>query len=492
MEPPAKSAGWRGPGAPGEPFPRPEAQTWGARPAHSRRAEETDLDHRGQPPPAAERCGDACWTILDSINDGVFTVDASWRITSFNHAAEALTGWSRDEAIGRHCYEVFRANICQGSCALRRTMESGETLENVRVDVLDRQGRRVPISVSTAILRSPAGEPLGGVETFRDLSAVEELRRQLEGSVGAQGIVGQHRSLRRIMEMVPDVAASDATVLIGGPSGSGKGLLAEAIHRLSGRAQRRFVKVSCAALPETLLESELFGHVKGAFTDARHARAGRIAQAQGGTLFLDEIGDVPLAVQVKLLRVLQEREYEPVGSDRTQRADVRVIAATNKDLRALIREGRFREDLYYRLAVVEIGLPGLSERREDIPLLVDRFVARHNALTGRTLHASDEAMAALIQHDWPGNVRELENAVERAFVLCHSGAIELRHLPEAVARPRPRREAAEGGLSPLDQAEAHAIREVLGRCEGNRIRAAGELGMHRSTLYRKLLRYRIG
>jgi PAS domain S-box-containing protein len=420
-------------------------------------------------------------TILDSVADGVFTVDETFHITSFNRAAEQITGYGKAEAIGRPCNEVFRADIC----ALRRSFRTGEPLVNIRVDVLNREGRQVPISVSTAILRGGGHD--GGVATFRDLSTEGGLRELVRASGEPPGVIGMHPRLQRIHDILPDVAASDATVLIEGPSGSGKGLLASTIHGMSPRKDAAFVKVSCAALPENLLESELFGYRKGAFTDARRDKPGRIAAAQGGTLFLDEIGDVPLSVQVKLLRFLQDREYEPLGANQAVRADVRVIAATNRNLGQRIEEGRFREDLFYRLKVVHFELPPLAERKDDIPLLVDRFVSRQNQRTGRgLLGVSDDALRCLRAHDYPGNVRELENAIEHAFVMCHEGWIQRRHLPPWICSCPNVPEGPRAAMDPREVAQADVIRRTLERHGGNRAAAARELGMHRATLWRWL------
>jgi PAS domain S-box-containing protein len=428
--------------------------------------------------------------ILDSIADGVFTVDSDWRITSFNRAAEQITQFPREAAIGKFCYEVFRANICQTDCALRRTVETGQPLVNVRIDILRRDGQKVPISISTATFTDAQGQRTGGVETFRDLSIIEELKREIDSRHELSDIVGKHPRLTEVMEILPAVAQSDATVLIEGPSGSGKGLMASAIHSLSPRRDGRFIKVSCAALPETLLESELFGYVKGAFTDARRDKPGRIALAEGGTIFLDEIGDVSPAMQVKLLRVAQDHEYEPLGSSETISADVRVIAATNRDLRALISEGRFREDLFYRLAVVRLRIPPLKDRREDIPLLVERFVSRFAQRTGKPITGvSEEAMQLLLGHDYPGNVRELENAIEHAFVLCHGGEIRPAHLPRETVEASTGTGTEPKALGLRESAEAEVIRRTLARHQGNRVAAAQELGMHRSTLWRKLRQY---
>ena len=428
--------------------------------------------------------------ILDSIADGVFTVDPTGNITSFNRAAEEMTGYTREEAIGRRCSEVFKANICKHQCALQRSVESGNRRINVPVEITRRNGQRLPISVSTAVLRDRKGRHVGGVETFRDLSEVEELRRQIDDRTEVADIVGNSPRLREVLEILPEVAVTDATVLIRGPSGTGKGLLAAALHNLSHRKDGPLIKVNCAALPETLLESELFGYMRGAFTDARKDKPGRIALAEGGTIFLDEIGDVTPAVQVKLLRVVQDREYEPLGSTHTEHADVRVVAATNRDLERMMREGTFREDLFYRLNIVDLELPSLAERREDIPRLVDRFLRRFNAKMGKSVATiSDEAMALLLAHDYPGNVRELENAIEHALVLCREHTVEPRHLPTTLRNARDNGHDVRPNGLPLQSAEARAISETLQQCKGNRSEAARQLGLHRTTLWRKMRRY---
>ncbi|MFC1683479.1 sigma-54 interaction domain-containing protein [Candidatus Zixiibacteriota bacterium] len=429
-------------------------------------------------------------TILDSIADGVFTVDENWRITSFNRAAESITGVSKDEAIGRPCYEVFRADICQTACALRGTMETNQQIIDLRIDVLNSQGKKIPISISTAVLRDEEGNIVGGVETFRDLSTIEELRKEITKRYTFMDIISKNHKIQEIFAILPDIAESDSTVLIQGPSGSGKELFARAIHDLSFRKDGPYVVVGCGALPDTLLESELFGYVKGAFTDARGDKPGRFALAQGGTIFLDEIGDVSAAMQVKLLRVLQEREYEPLGAVAPVKADVRIITATNRDLAKLVQAGEFRQDLYYRLNVVKIDLPLLRQRREDIPLLVERFIASFNLKKGKHISGvSPEVLRLLMSHDFPGNVRELENIIEHAFVLCRAKQIELEHLPEDLTRDFQRaKQGAEQAGDPLKDSEARAIRETLSRCDGHRGRTAQALGIHPSTLWRKMKR----
>ena len=426
--------------------------------------------------------------ILESIADGVFTIDRDWRITSFNRAAEKITGVSRRRAIGQKCFDVFHANICQTACTLKRTLETGREIIDSPVDILNAKGETLPISISTAVLRDEKGRIIGGAETFRDLSAIEALRRELTGKYSSGDIVSKNEKMQRILSLLPAVAESNSTVLIQGPSGSGKELLARAIHSASPRTKGPYVVVSCGALPDTLLESELFGYVKGAFTDARKDKPGRFARAEKGTLFLDEIGDISPAVQVKLLRFLQEKEYEPLGAVKPYKADVRIVAATNKDLARMVQEGRFREDLYYRLNVVKLELPPLAERREDIPLLVDHFLKRFNLrMNKRITSVSPEVMQLFMRYDFPGNVRELENVLEHAFVLCNGSQIREEHLPqELLARAKTAPLQLSVGREALKMAERQTLLKMLEKHEGNRKKTAQELGISPVTLWRKL------
>ena len=424
--------------------------------------------------------------ILDSINEGVFTVDLEWRVTAFNRAAERITQVSRREALGQRCCDVFRANICEKSCALRRTFTSGKPVVNATAHIVNRAGGQVPIRISTALLKDDDNQVIGGVETFQDLSQIEELRKELQARYTFQDIVARSAAMTKLFEILPTIAESASTVLIEGPSGTGKELFARAIHSLSPRRNKPFIPVSCAALPDTLLESELFGHKAGAFTDARRNQPGRFVLANGGTIFLDEIGDVSPAMQLRLLRVLQERVIEPLGSVEPVKVDVRVVAATNKGLRELVREGTFREDLYYRIHVINLKLPSLSQRREDIPLLVDHMVAKFTRLQGKNIAGvSDEVMARLMEYDYPGNVRELENIIEQAFVLCRGGLIELHHLPPEL-RPAAAPESGGPGPMSLGAMEKLLIAETLRRHHGNRKKASSQLGINPATLYRKI------
>lgn len=429
--------------------------------------------------------------LLDYVPDGVFTVDAEWRITSFNRAAEQVTGIRREVAIGRRCCEVFRASICENACALKHTLTTGRPVVNKVVYVIDARGRKIPISISTAAMKNERGQVVGGVESFRDLRVVEELHRQLQEQASFSDIIGRSAAMRQIFDVLPQIAESDSTVLVEGASGTGKELIARAIHSLSARRERRFVAINCGALPDNLLESELFGYKAGAFTDARRDKPGRFALAEGGTVLLDEISDISPAMQARLLRVLQERSYEPLGSVESVKADVRIVAATNRQLRQLVEKGSFREDLFYRIHVIRVELPSLRNRREDIPLLVDHFIARLNRLKGKDIAGvSDDVLARLMEHDFPGNIRELENILEHAFVLCRGGLIEIPHLP-----PQLRGSAASAVFRPgksltLEAMEQWVIADALRRHQGNRKEAAHELGINPSTLFRKLKRRR--
>ncbi|NWF56669.1 MAG: sigma 54-interacting transcriptional regulator [Syntrophaceae bacterium] len=442
---------------------------------------------------AAADWRDGCLpTILESISEGVFTVDSEWRITCFNRAAEKITGFRWGEAIGRRCYEVMHANRCETGCLLRETVEKGREHFDQAVNIINREGRNLPLSIRTAVLKDEEGQPIGGVVTFRDLSAVEELRKEVLNRYTFQDIISKNEKILEIFSILPDIAESESTVLIEGPSGSGKELFARAIHFLSPRKDQPLVVVNCGALPEPLLESELFGYLKGAFTDAKKDKPGRFALAEGGTLFLDEVGDLSPPMQVKILRVLQEKVYEPLGGTAPRKADVRIIAASHQSLGERVRQGTFREDLYYRLNVVKIHLPSLRERREDIPLLVDHFIHRFNLKQNKNiLGVRPEVIDLFMSHDFPGNVRELENLLEHAFILCHGLEIQLSHLPpdflQALGEKAPHLPALPS-IPLLRKTEAEVIVGVLHKNRGNRKKTAQELGIDKSTLWRKMKR----
>ena len=424
--------------------------------------------------------------IFQSISDGVFTVDENRIITSFNRAAEEITGFEAKEAVGRHCFDIFRTEFCHTRCPLKDTLRHMEMVEDARVSILTKEGCELPISVTTTLLRDEEGKVVGAVEFFRDLSDLEDLHRRLDERKALEDIVSVNREMHELIQLLPDVAKSECNVLIQGPSGSGKELLAQVIHNLSPRKYGPYIKINCGALPATLLESELFGYEKGAFTDAKRDKPGQFCLANGGTLLLDEISEMDPALQVKLLRVLNNGEYQPLGSTRTFHTDARILAATNADLQGRIEEGTFRSDLFFRINVVNLRIPPLKERPADIPLLADHFLKKFRRKTRKSIRrVAPEALAAMRRYSFPGNVRELENAVEHAFVMCHGDEIQLQHLPPSITREAER----VSGVTREKKSEREVIEETLRRHDGNRTEAARELGIHRSTLWRKLKSY---
>lgn len=431
--------------------------------------------------------------ILESISDGVFTVDHHWRIMSFNRAAEEITGTPRGEAIGRYCWEVFRSNMCEGDCALKRTMKEGKSFVSSSTYIINSRQQRVPIGVSTSPLKNEQGEVLGGVEIFRDHSLVEELRRELSGNFEMGEMVSRSTAMQKIFKILPQVAESDSTVLIEGETGTGKELMASCLHNLSWRKNGPFVAINCGALPDSLLESELFGYKAGAFTNADKDKPGLFEAAATGTILLDEIGDTSAAFQVRLLRVLEEKMYQPLGSVEKFRTDARIIAATNRNLESMVEEGSFRRDLYYRINVVKLQLPPLRERLEDLPLLVERFIKKLNHIKGCGVsEVGSDVMTLLLHHDYPGNIRELENVIEHCFVLCHKGDIRVEHLPAYFLTQE--KEMSPAGTSineTVRLSEKDAILAALRRSNNNRLAAAKELGIHKSTFFRKIKKYNI-
>ncbi len=426
--------------------------------------------------------------IFNSIDQGVFTVDKNCTITAFNPAAEQITGFQASEAIGKHCFDIFRADICHTHCALKDTLKKHDPVINARVTIINREGCEIPISVSTTLLRNGKDNIIGAVEFFNDISEIEHLKKHLDFSKVREDIVSVNPSMQKLIQLLPDVAESECNVLIQGPSGSGKELFAQAIHNLSPRKYGPYIKINCAALPATLLESELFGYVKGAFTDAKRDKPGQFCLANGGTLLLDEISEMDVSLQVKLLRVLNNGEYQPLGSTQTMRTDARIIASTNADMQQVIAEGRFREDLYFRINVVNLEIPPLSDRPEDIPLLVEHFIKVLKKRTRKPIEkVSPEAIHVLRKYEFPGNVRELQNAIEHAFVMCHGRSIEPEHLPGKIVNAA----ALKNGYNNHPKSEKKIIEEALIRNNGNRNRVARELGMHRSTLWRKIRTYNI-
>ncbi len=432
--------------------------------------------------------------ILDSISDGVFTIDHDFRITSFNRAAEEITGFSRAQAIGRFCRDVFKSKMCAGDCALKKTMAEGRPIVNSSTHITNAKGKRIPISLCTSLLQEVSGKNLGGVETFRDMTVVEELKKELSGTVKIGRMLSRNQEVKKIFAILKQLSTSDSTVLIEGETGTGKELFARAIHTNSTRKNKKFVAINCGALPDTLLESELFGYKAGAFTGAVREKQGLFASAGSGTILLDEIGDTTPAFQVKLLRLLEEKEFQPLGSVKTISTEARIIAATHRNLEEMVNNGTFRQDLYYRINVVHLKLPPLRQRTEDIPLLVDGFISKMNTIKDCDIDGiAPDALTLLMSHNYPGNIRELENIIEHAFVLCRKGTINKVHLPQNLLRRHSSPIEAKtienvynGSLPPVRAAEREVIIETLINNGFNRKIAAQKLGMHKSTLYRKI------
>jgi PAS domain S-box-containing protein len=428
-------------------------------------------------------------SLLEALPEGVFTINIHWRIESFNHRAEEITGYRREEVIGRHCWEIFRSDLCQLGCPLRTALETGRSSLDQDVRILKKGGKRQTILVNAGVLRTATGKIKGAVETFRPLAG-EAYFNGLDGeNTGFAKIIGRAKSMRRIFDMLPDIAASDANILITGESGTGKDLVARTIHDLSSRCDKPFVAVNCSALAESLIESELFGHEKSAFTGATGTKIGRFELVKNGTLFFDEIGELKSELQIKLLRILENHEFERVGGTRTLPMEARIISATNKDLRVAIREGLFREDFFYRLRTVPVVIPALRERIEDIPLLVEFFLKKFNMLyKKRVVSVHPEVMQLFLRYDWPGNVRELERTLEHAYVFVKGPIIMPGNLPaaEEFHTQVDYRAAPGAASSPEHKIDRDAIEWALLRADGNRLEAARMLGVSRTTLWRHM------
>ncbi len=433
--------------------------------------------------------------VLDSVPMGIFTVDADRRITSFNREAEKITGFTRPEALQCRCYEIFRTELCFNDCYLKVAMETGKDFVELRNRILNKRNIEVPVSITAAVLRDSQGKVLGGVGSFLDDSVRVALEKKIEKSYTLGDIIGKDEKITKLFDVLSVVAESDASVLILGETGTGKDLFARATHNMSHRKYGPFIKVNCAALPDNLLESELFGYRQGAFTDAKRDKPGRFQLAQGGTIFLDEIGDLSHNLQAKLLQVLDDGEFHPLGSSFSIKVDVRVVASTNKDVSKMVRDGTFREDLYYRLKVIEFRIPPLRERPSDIPLLIDHFLTEIATGLGKKISGvTPEALRLLLGYPFLGNVRELKNIVEHSVILCQNGKITVDNLPSCVftsggkrilrAEPPPILRAVP--INPLRAKEREAILETLEANGWNLQETARALDINRTTLWRKM------
>jgi PAS domain S-box-containing protein len=430
--------------------------------------------------------------ILDSVADGVFTVNEEMVITYFNKAAEKICGFESDKAVGMYCFDVLRSNICETECPIRFSLKTGKDIIDKHKNILRMDGKVIPITISSSILKDENGKMIGGVETFRDLSKIEALKKEINDKYTFEDIISKNHKILEIFNILPNISESDSTILIQGASGTGKELFARAIHNLSFRKEGPFVAINCGALPDTLLESELFDYVKGVFTDAKMNKPGRFELARGGTIFLDEIDSMPLPTQVKLLRVLQEKEFEPLGATRSVKTDVRVISATKHNLNKLVKKGKFRVDLFYRLDVVKIKLPSLSERRDDIPLLIENFINKLNHNMSKSIiGVSDEVLRILLNFDYDGNIRQLENIIEHALVMCKEEVIQLEHLPPEINSQLYLKETSHAKSVPLKESEKITILNSLRKNCWNTLETSKELQIHRSTLWRKMKKYNI-
>ncbi len=435
-------------------------------------------------------------SIINSLADGVFTVDEKLRITSFNKGMETLTGLKETDVIGLSCDRILNGDNCGSDCPFSFTLRNGYGLANVRERIIGREGNMIPVFISTAILKEGQKE-IGLIATIRDASEIENLKKEIDDRHRFSNIIGKSGMMQKLFELIESVRDTDCTVLIEGESGTGKELVARAIHHESLRRDKPFVKVNCSAIVEGLFESELFGHVKGSFTGAIRDKSGKFELADGGTIFLDEIGEMPIALQPKLLRVIQDMEFERVGDTKTIKVDVRVIAATNRNLQDEIRARKFREDLYYRLCVVPIEMPPLRERREDIPLLVKHFLEKYSRKIPnrpRITEVTPEAMSAFMDYAWPGNIRELENAIEHACIRSKSESIDMESLPPSIKASSP--PPIPGTLEQIssannDDPEQLAIEGLLRKYNGNKTKVAEHLGLSRTTLWRKLKRFNL-
>ena len=438
-------------------------------------------------------------TIVNTLRDGLMVVDPKGKILFMNPAAETLTGYVAGDICGKSCRvlnctgcQIYGAGSAEKFCGLYKKGE----VKAKKCMIVNKEGRSIHVVKNASVLRDDNDNIIGAIETLTDLSEIvrqeqeiESLRISCQLDDGYHGLIGESLPMQQVYELINNVAQTDTPVMIQGQSGTGKELVARAIHESGPRASKPFIKVNCAALNENLLESELFGHVKGAYTGADRFRVGRFEAAHEGTIFLDEIGDIPLAIQVKLLRVLEQKEIERVGENQPITVDVRIITATNRDLESLTRENEFREDLYFRINVFPINCPSLSQRLDDIPLLVQHFIRQNAARTGKPIAGlTPGAMQALARYSWPGNVRELRNTIEYAFVLCKEGDIDISHLPPKITgngtatfRSHP------GAIEPHQEREE--LLNALKQAHGNQSEAAKILGVSRVTVWKRIKKH---
>jgi len=434
--------------------------------------------------------------ILNNLDVGIFTVNRGGYMTFFNNEAEKISGYDRRAVLGKPCSAIFGGEAAHDLCLLKESIADGSARSSRPGKMMTKEGETIPVRANYLALKNENGTVVGGLATFHDLTLVRQLTRAMRERYTFHDMIGKSPAMQKIFEMANVVARTDATVLIEGATGTGKDLLAKVIHSSSRRADHPFVKVNCAAIPDNLLESEMFGYIKGAFSGADRNKPGRFNEADGGTIFLDEIGDLPISLQAKLLRVLEDKEFYPLGSRHTRKVNVRIISATNRGLDQLVAKQQFREDLFYRLNVFRIELPEIKDRREDLPLLISHIL-RHLSAThdNRRVGLSEEALEILLNYDYPGNVRELENVLEHALIICTDDILQQSHLPDYIhtrlASLPPHRLPAANFAPDVENDDRQQIIQCLHRHQGNRNKTALALGINRSTLWRKMKRYGI-
>lgn len=427
--------------------------------------------------------------ILNSLGEGVFTVDKNFKINFFNRAAEKITGVQREEAVGKFCRKIFESPLCKNDCPIAAVLEKGENLYDIDTDIHAKDGDKIPLRVNATVLKDrETREPVGGVISFRDLSQFAMIKQAKGRPHHFCNVVGRSKVMQEIFQLIEEISDSNANVFIQGESGTGKEMIANAVQMTSLRRNNPFVKVNCSVFPSQLLASELFGHVRGAFTGAIKDRIGRFELSHEGTLFLDEIAEMPQQMQLQLLRVLQDGTFERIGESVTRRVDVRIIAATNADVKRAIAEGKFREDLYYRLNVIPIEIPPLRERRADIPILVQHFVQKYSAQANKKIiDVENSAMDLLLNYSWPGNIRELENVIECAVVRTKNSSIAAAVLPPRVRGTHISVAPVKTQIDP--ESEYQNIVALLKKNQWNRSKVARELHIGRTTLWRKMKHY---
>jgi len=429
-------------------------------------------------------------SILDSIDDGVITVDENFIIGFANNGMEKISGFEKKSLVGLKCCDVFDKSICGNICPISKSFQNNKSYYISDRPLKKKNGLTAQVSIHTGLLKDSADINIGCVVTFKDLTAVNALTRELASKYSYMDIISKNSAIMRIFEVIRDISETDVTVLLTGETGTGKELFVNAVHNLSQRKDGPLIKVNCAALPENLLESEIFGYKKGAFTDARADKKGRVESAEGGTLFLDEIGEIPLSLQVKLLRLIQEKEYDALGSTHTSKADIRIITATNRNLKDMVAKKIFREDLYYRLNIIHFELPPLRNRAGDLPLLIDHFISKFNFKYKKAVKNIDEIpMNLLMNYSYPGNIRELENIIEHSVILCKSDNIEEKHLPvyfiEGISRQK--KNIEKNSLEIIEKKITdEELLNALKKNNMDRNKTATELGIHRATLWRRL------